>query len=112
MVATDDWYTCAEKLAEKCTIGAGMTAKITLDLKGVVSPMDLLKCSACLTAMETGDVLEAVLADADVVKHLTMIILRSNDEILYQRQTRDGICIGIRKGPRSYDEIKGKDKNS
>ncbi len=89
-----------------------MAAKITLDLKGVVSPMDLLKCSACLTAMDTGDILEAVLADADVVKHLTMITLRSNDEILYQRQTQDGICIGIRKGPRPYDKVKDKDKNS
>lgn len=88
-----------------------MAAKITLDLKGVVSPMDLLKCSACLTAMDTGDILETVLADADVVKHLTMIILKSNDEILYQRQTQDGICIGIRKGPRSYDDIKGMEKN-
>jgi TusA-related sulfurtransferase len=101
-------HTCAGKPAGKPIIGVDMTAKITLDLKGVVSPMDLLKCSACLTAMETGDVLEAVLADVDVVKHLTMIILKSNDEILYQRQTPDGICIGIRKGPRRYDDVKDK----
>ena len=101
-----DLYTCTGKPAGQTIIGVDMTAKITLDLKGVVSPMDLLKCSACLNAMETGAVLEAVLADADVVKHLTMIILRSNDEILYQRQTRDGVCIGIRKGPRTYDDIR------
>lgn len=88
-----------------------MTAKITLDLKGVVSPMDLLKCSACLSAMDTGDVLEAVLADTDVVRQLTMITLKSNDEILYQRQTLEGICIGIRKGPRRYDDIKDNGKN-
>lgn len=98
-------YTCAGKPAEKGIIGVEMTAKITLDLKGVVSPMDLLKCSACLTVMDTGDILEAVLADADVVKQLTMIILKSNDEILYQRQTQNGICIGIRKGPRRYDDM-------
>ncbi len=81
-----------------------MTAKITLNLKGVVSPMDLLKCNACLQSMDTGDILDVLLADADVVKNLTMIIFRSNDEVLYQRQTKEGICIGIRKGPRSYDD--------
>jgi len=81
-----------------------MANKMTLDLKGVVSPMDLLKCNACLTAMAPGDILEVILADAEVVDNLTMILLRSNDEILYRQQTRDRICIGIRKGPRQYDE--------
>lgn len=77
-----------------------MATKITLDLTGMVSPMDLLKYNACLKSMETGDILEVILADADVVKDLTMIVLRSEDDILYQRQTEDRICTGIRKGPR------------
>lgn len=81
-----------------------MTKKMTLNLKGVVSPMDLLKCNACLTAMAPGDILEVILADAEVVDNLTMIILRSNDEILYRQHTRDSICLGIRKGPRQYDD--------
>lgn len=66
--------------------------------------MDLLKCNACLQSMDTGDILDVILADADVVKNLTMIIFRSNDEVLYQRLTKEGICIGIRKGPRPYDD--------
>jgi TusA-related sulfurtransferase len=86
------------------SIGYDMTAKIILDLKGMVSPMDLLKCSACLTSMDTGDILEAVLGDADVVENLTAIVLKSSDEIIYRRQTKDSICIGIRKGPRFRDE--------
>jgi TusA-related sulfurtransferase len=81
-----------------------MANKMTLDLKGMVSPMDLLKCDACLTAMDPGDILEVILADEEVVGNLTTILLRSNDEILYHQQTRDSICIGIRKGPRQYDE--------
>jgi TusA-related sulfurtransferase len=82
-----------------------MTKKMTLNLKGVVSPMDLLKCNACLTAMDPGDILEVILADEEVVNNLTTILLRSNDEILYRQHTRDSICIGIRKGPRQYDEF-------
>jgi TusA-related sulfurtransferase len=81
-----------------------MAKKMTLDLTGVVSPMDLLKCNACLTAMAPGDILEVTLADVEVVENLTMIILRSNDEILYRQQTPDRICVGIRKGPRRYED--------
>ncbi len=77
-----------------------MANKMTLDLTGVVSPMDLMKCNACLTAMAPGDILEVILADAEVVENLTMIVLRSNDDILYRRQTPDRIFVGIRKGPR------------
>ncbi|MCF8074926.1 MAG: sulfurtransferase TusA family protein [Desulfotignum sp.] len=82
-----------------------MANKMILDLKGLVSPMDLLKCNACLTAMAPGDILEVILADAEVADNLTTILLRSNDEILYRQHTRDSICIGIRKGPRQYDEF-------
>jgi TusA-related sulfurtransferase len=81
-----------------------MAKKLTLDLTGVVSPMDLLKCNACLAAMAPGDILEVILADAEVVENLTMIILRSDDEILYRRKAPDCICVGIRKGPRRYED--------
>jgi TusA-related sulfurtransferase len=81
-----------------------MAERMTLDLTGVVSPMDLLKCNACLTAMAPGEILEVILADAEVVDNLTMIVLRSNDEILYCQHHLDRICVGIRKGPRQYDE--------
>lgn len=80
-----------------------MTKKMTLNLKGMVSPMDLLKCNACLTAMNSGDILEVILADEEVVSNLTMILQRSDDEILYRRHTRNSFCIGIRKGPRQYN---------
>lgn len=88
----------------KGNTGGDMAKKKTLDLTGVVSPMDLLKCNACLTAMSPGDILEVILADAEVVENLTMIVLRSNDEILYRRKIPDRICVGIRKGPRRYED--------
>lgn len=78
-----------------------MTSKIILDLKGVVSPLDLLKCKSCLNTMETGDILEVVLADADVVQSLITIIQRSNDAVVYTEQKADGIRLGIKKGPSS-----------
>lgn len=45
-----------------------MAATIKLDLRGVISPLDLLKCKSCLTSMEEGDLLDLILGDEDVAK--------------------------------------------
>lgn len=75
-----------------------MAEKNVLDLRGIVSPLDLLKCKSCLNAMKKGECVEVILDDDDVAKNLTLIIERSNDELLYSRNAHDCICIGIAKG--------------
>ncbi len=82
-----------------------MVSKSALDLKGVISPLDLLKCKTCLKSMKAGDVLEVLLADKDVVRALVTIIHRSNDQLLYEKQTSNGILLGIKRGKPKIDSI-------
>ena len=77
-----------------------MASKIVLDLKGVFSPLNLLKCKSCLKSMGKGDILEVMLEDSDVVKDLIMIVKRSPDEVIYRKQMKDCICVGIKRGSR------------
>jgi len=96
-------YTCCKhRLCDFILIIAGvfMTSKIVLDLKGVISPLSLLKCKSCLKSMEEGDILEVMLADIDVVRDLTMIVKRSQDEVVYKNKMADCICLGIKRGSR------------
>ncbi len=79
-----------------------MTSKIILDLRGVVFPLDLLKCKSRLKFMKKGKILEVIIADMDVVEDLIMIIKRSGDEVLYKKMKTDCICLGIKKGSRTY----------
>ncbi|SDU62001.1 sulfurtransferase TusA family protein [Desulfobacula phenolica] len=79
-----------------------MSSKTILDLRGVISPIDLLKCKSRLKSMEQGDLIEVMLADLEVVKDLIVIIKRSGDEILYKKKSMDCICLGIKKGSRTY----------
>ncbi|MCD4677700.1 MAG: sulfurtransferase TusA family protein [Desulfobacula sp.] len=77
-----------------------MASKIVLDLRGVISPLNLLKCKSRIKSMEKGDVLEVMLTDIDVVQDLIMIVKRSNDEVIYKKKKADCICLGIKKGLR------------
>ncbi|MCK4767391.1 MAG: sulfurtransferase TusA family protein [Desulfobacula sp.] len=77
-----------------------MASTIVLDLKGVISPLNLFKCKSRLKSMEKGDVLEVMLADVDVVQDLIMIIRRSRDEVVYKKKMAGCICLGIKKGSR------------
>ncbi len=79
-----------------------MASKIFLDLKGVISPLNLLKCKSCLKSMNKGDVLEVILADIDAVKDLITIINRSRDDLIYKKKKADCICLGIKKGSRVF----------
>lgn len=78
-----------------------MASKNILDLRGVISPLNLLKCKSCLKSMDKGDVLEVLLADIDVVKDLRMIVRRSDDEVVYTKKMADCVCLGIEKGSRN-----------
>jgi TusA-related sulfurtransferase len=75
-----------------------MADKRRLDLKGVTSPLDLLKCKACLATMQTGEILEVILGDGEVAEHLSTIIRRSGDELCHMKKTQSTICVLIRKG--------------
>ena len=79
-----------------------MASKNVLDLLGVISPLDLLKCKTCLKSMEKGEIIEVVLADEDVVKNLISVIQRSKDEIIYTKKENGNMRLGSKKGTRSY----------
>jgi len=78
-----------------------MASKIVLDLKGVIFPLNLLKCKSCLKSMEKGDIVEIMLTDIDVVQDLIMIVNRSRDEVIYKKKMANCICLGIKRGSRN-----------
>jgi len=82
-----------------------MASKNVLNLLGVISPLDLLKCQTCLKSMEKGEIIEVVLADEDVVENLIQIISRSEDEIIYTKKKNKNISLGIKKGTRNYNGL-------
>lgn len=75
-----------------------MTETVKLDLRGMVAPLNLLKCQRYLKDMTPGDILEVLLSDADVIADLTTIIARSSDAVAYRKTGENGISLGIRKG--------------
>jgi len=69
-----------------------------LDLRGVITPLNLLKCKSRLESMKEGDFLKVMLTDIDVVQDLTTIVQRSCDEIVYKKEEPDCIYLKIKKG--------------
>ena len=72
-------------------------SKIELDLKGIVSPVCLLKCKSVLAGMNTGDVLEILLQDPEVVDELIKIVERSEDRVMKSQRDGDHYRISIKK---------------
>lgn len=81
-----------------------MTSEIVLDLRGVISPLNLLKCKSSLKSMEKGQILEVRVTEMDVVQDLIMIVNRSSDEVVYKKNTADCTCLGIKRGSRGYNK--------
>lgn len=75
-----------------------MAGKRRLNLRGVISPLDLLKCKALLNTMAEGELLEVILGDQDVADHLAAIVRRSGDELFSLEKRQKEICLCIRKG--------------
>jgi len=75
-----------------------MAARFQLNLRGLITPLALLKCKSRLETMEKGDVLEVIVGDADVAGDLTLIVGRSRDRIAYNRENPKGFFLGIEKG--------------
>lgn len=75
-----------------------MSVKTGIDLRGVVSPVCLLKCKSMLAKINGGDVLEVMLQDPEVVEELVKIVERSKDQVIYQQKEGDCFRINIQKG--------------
>jgi TusA-related sulfurtransferase len=69
-----------------------------LDLSDTVSFLGLLKCQKELSQIGTGDLLEVIMDDPDMVNDLIKIIERSNDRVTERSQDGDRIKICIVKG--------------
>ncbi len=75
-----------------------MIPDIKMDLRGIISPLNLLKFKNRLRSMKKGQIIEVILSDRDVSDDLVMITGRSQDMIVYHRQHAGVICIGVKKG--------------
>lgn len=75
-----------------------MPIKHVLDLRGVISPLDLFKCKKMLASMASGEILEVILKDRQVADNLTTIILKSGDDLSYRKTAHNRILMGIQRG--------------
>ena len=75
-----------------------MPLNLKLNLKGILSPICLLKCKSVLAAMDAGEVLEVSLHDPDVVEELTKIVERSQDQLIKMAKQRENYLVHIQKG--------------
>nr|NJM01522.1 sulfurtransferase TusA family protein [Desulfobacula sp.] len=89
-----------------------MTTTHILDLRGVISPLNLLKCKSCLASIKKGEVLEVLLTDTDVVADLMIIIKKSSDDVVYKKRKADCICLGIKKGKNIKTDEKSTQKEA
>lgn len=75
-----------------------MDADVLLDLKGVPSPISLLKCKGCLEGMARGEVLGILMQDTDLAEDLKLIVRRSDDILINLEKAGDCLRLTIRKG--------------
>ena len=75
-----------------------MSSITELNLIGVASPVCLLKCKSELAKIHTGEVLEILLQDPDVLKELIKIIARSTDKMIQSAKEGDHYRVRLRKG--------------
>jgi TusA-related sulfurtransferase len=76
----------------------GVHFKKELNLIGIISPLDLLKCKRLLNKMQPGEQLEVVIADKKVAENLITVIKRSTDKLAYKKKHHHQYYIGIIKG--------------
>ena len=75
-----------------------MAGNQVLDLRGMIFPLDLLQLKNRLDAIKKGDPLEVILNDEEVAKHITLLIRRSDDRLIFYKKCSNSIYIGIQKG--------------
>jgi len=74
-----------------------MPSSEKLDLTDLLPPICLLQCKKQLNKMTSGEVVCVYLKDRAVAKDLSLIIERSKDQIIQQREDEDNYCIYIQK---------------
>ena len=77
-----------------------MPSNVELDLRGVGLPICLLKCKSALVGMYTGDILEVLVNDSEILEDLVKIVKRSQSKMTLQPH-REGDHYRIRIGPAS-----------
>jgi len=77
-----------------------MPSNVELDLRGVGLPICLLKCKSALVNMDTGDILEVLVNDSEILEDLVKIVKRSQSKMILQPH-REGDHYRIRIGPAS-----------
>jgi len=75
-----------------------MSSKSELNLLGVMSPLCLLKCKSSLEEMKSGNFLEVLVQDPEVVEDLVKIIERSKDQIVKIETEDEYFRVQIEKG--------------
>jgi TusA-related sulfurtransferase len=75
-----------------------MNSKLEINIIDTVSWLSLLKCKDMLSKMALGDVLEVLIKDSEVVVDLTIIVNRSQDQLLQTLREEDHYRIRIKKG--------------
>ncbi len=75
-----------------------MERPFILDLLGVISPVCLLKCKNALNELSSGEVLEVLVEDPEVVESLSVILKQSQDQVEGFLREGDHFRISIRKG--------------
>ena len=63
-----------------------MSSTVELDLRGVGLPVCLLKCKSALAGMDSGDALDVLVEDPEVVEDLVKIIRRSQGRLIRPRR--------------------------
>lgn len=69
-----------------------------LNIKGIVSPLNLFQYQSAIGKMTEGECMEIILSDRTVLDALTRIINRSADRMLYTKQQGSDFYIGVKKG--------------
>lgn len=82
-----------------------MSSTKELDLRGVVLPVSLLKCSRALSQMGSHEHLEVLIRDPEASDALVRIIERSQDRVVHRRRVGDHYRIHI--GPVSHQKSNG-----
>lgn len=74
-----------------------MTTQSELNLIGVFVPVCLMKCKSTLNTLQSGETMDVLIADPEVVANLEKIIERSDDQVISRRKESDHYRLRILK---------------
>ena len=74
-----------------------MSSTVKLDLSGITWPVCLLKFKTVLNNLDSCEVMEVLAQDPEVVENIVMIIERSEDTLMDQRQDGEIHRLSVRR---------------